>query len=148
MVKKIDIDIVSVKLIRESSVRYSSEKIATPNDIANLCRNFLEQADREICLLICLDNKNKPTAIHTISVGTVNASLVHPREVFKTAILANAVRIVLAHNHPSGDPEPSKEDIEITKRLIEAGKIIGIELLDHIVIGEKRFVSFKEKNLI
>ena len=78
----------------------------------------------------------------------MNASIVHPREVFKAAILNNASRIICLHNHPSGDPEPSKEDIEITRRLVEAGEIIGIEVLDHVIIGEQRYLSMKERGLM
>jgi DNA repair protein RadC len=83
-----------------------------------------------------------------VSVGTLNANLVHPREVFKEAIQSLAAQIILAHNHPSGDPEPSEDDLEITKRLVEAGTILGIEVVDHIIITKTGFMSFKDKKLI
>lgn len=83
-----------------------------------------------------------------VSVGGLHSSLVHPREVFKTAIKKSAASLILVHNHPSGDPSPSKEDIDITKRLIEAGNIIGIEVIDHIIIGEKKYVSLKARGLL
>lgn len=143
------VSIVSLKMIRESSVLYQNRTINSPADSANLLEQFLENCDRECFLVLALDVKHQPTAIHTVSVGTLNSSLVHPREVFKMAILGNAGSIILAHNHPSGDPTPSKEDMEVTKRLVEAGKILGIEVLDHIIIGSNsRYVSFKEKGIL
>jgi DNA repair protein RadC len=95
-----------------------------------------------------LDARNKLITKETISIGTINSSLVHPREVFEPAIRELAVAIILVHNHPSGDPTPSEDDIALTKRLIEAGKILGIEVIDHIIITKNRYFSFKERNLI
>jgi DNA repair protein RadC len=95
-----------------------------------------------------LDTKNRLLSWETVSLGTLSTSVVHPREVFKGAILANAASIILCHNHPSGDPKPSAEDIAITKRLAEAGKILGIDVLDHIIFGEEGFVSLKERNFV
>ncbi|NPV73346.1 MAG: JAB domain-containing protein [Pelotomaculum sp.] len=143
------IDIVSIKMVKESSVLYAERKIKQPEDAVALLRNFLEDADRENFVVVCLNTKNEPTAIHTVSVGTLNSNQVHPREVFKAAILANASCVILSHNHPSGDPSPSNEDIEVTKRLKEAGRIIGVDILDHIVIEDKgRFVSLKLKGIL
>jgi len=143
------INIVSVKLVREASVLYQNRTINSPTDSATLLQPFLQDEDRECFLVICLDTKNQPTAIHTVSTGTLNSSLVHPRELFKVAILANSSTLIVAHNHPSGDPTPSREDMEVTKRLVEAGKILGIEVLDHIIIGSNsRYLSFKEKGLL
>jgi DNA repair protein RadC len=98
--------------------------------------------------LILLNPRNKIIGISTVSVGTLNTSLAHPREIFKEAIIHSAMSVVLAHNHPSGDPEPSEDDLKITKRLVEAGKILGIEIIDHIIIGKNNFCSFKEKGLL
>lgn len=84
----------------------------------------------------------------TIFVGSLNASIVHPREVFKEAFRRSAASLICLHNHPSGDPSPSREDIEVTKRLCEAGKIIGIELLDHVIIGDRKYISLKEKGYL
>jgi DNA repair protein RadC len=95
-----------------------------------------------------LDARNKLITKETISIGTINSSLVHPREVFEPAIRELAVAIILVHNHPSGDPTPSEDDIALTKRLIEAGKILGIEVTDHIIIGKNKYFSFKERGLI
>ncbi|MDD5244111.1 MAG: JAB domain-containing protein, partial [Syntrophorhabdaceae bacterium] len=98
--------------------------------------------------LILLNTRNKIIGLSTVSIGTLNASLVHPREVFKDAIRHSASSVVIAHNHPSGDPEPSEEDLKITRRLVESGKILGIEVLDHIIIGKDTFVSLKTKGLL
>lgn len=139
------VSIVSCKLVKEASLLYAQRKISQPEDADSLVRGFLEDADREKMILVCLDRKGQPTVIQIISIGTLHSSLVHPREVFKTAILANSASIILAHNHPSSDPTPSCEDIEVTKRIKEAGEIIGIELLDHLIIGtDGNFISLKK----
>jgi DNA repair protein RadC len=144
------VNIVSIKLIREGSVLYSEiRKIGGPSDAAILGRRFLEDADREQLIVCCLDTKNQPQSINVASIGSLNSSIVHPREVFKAAILSNAASIIIMHNHPSGDPVQSQEDVNITKRLKEAGKIIGIELLDHIIIGsEGKYCSLKEEGIL
>lgn len=139
------IQIVSLKMVRESTILYEVRKISSPKDAAGLGQRFLEEADREQVIVCCLDNKNVPINLNVVSMGTLNTSLIHPREVFKTAIMSNAASIVLFHNHPSGDPEPSQEDISITKRIADAGTLMGIELLDHIIIGlEGRYLSLRE----
>lgn len=139
------IDIVSLKMVRESSILYADRRISSPNTVVNLFRSFLEDCDREKLIVCCLNSKNEPTSITTVSVGSLNSSVVHPREVFKTAIMSNAASIIIAHNHPSGDTTPSKEDKDITLRLKEAGDIIGIKLLDHIIIGYEKYLSLKEE---
>ncbi|VUZ22973.1 JAB domain-containing protein [Acetobacterium wieringae] len=143
------INLISLKIVKEGSLLYDIRRLSTPMEAAGLGKLFLEDLDREQVLVCCLDNKNQPVSISIVSTGTLNSSLIHPREVFKTAILSNAASIILFHNHPSGDPDPSQEDINISKRLIEAGNIIGIELLDHIVIGaDDSYCSLKDRNLI
>lgn len=143
------VNIVSIQLVRESSVLYSNRKIESPNEGVELVRKYLENFDREKLIVVGLDNRNQPTFIDTISIGTINSSLVHPREVFKSAILSNSASIIMFHNHPSGETEALKEDINITYRIKEAGKIIGINLIDHIIIGSNgRFSSLKEKGVI
>lgn len=143
------VNIVSLKMVKEASVLYATRRITTPRDAADLVREFIEDADRETFIMICLTTKHEPTAIHTVSIGTLNASLIHPREVFKVALLANAAAIILAHNHPSGDLTPSSEDIETTKRLKECGKLLGVNVLDHVIVGgEGQYVSLSEENLI
>jgi len=124
------------------------QKIESPKDVFELLKNDLGDKKKEHFKVLSLDSRNKLISIDNVSIGTINANLVHPREVFKTAIQHLAVSIILAHNHPSGDPEPSKADLEITKRIVEAGKIMGIEVVDHIIITKNKFFSFKEKNLI
>jgi DNA repair protein RadC len=115
------------------------------NDAVGLFLKFLQETDREQFLLLCLNAKNEPTAIHTVSVGSLDASIVHPRDVYKTAILANSAAVIVAHNHPSGDPTPSNQDLEVTKRLQEAGELLGIAVLDHIIVGtEGAYVSLRE----
>ena len=122
--------------------------IKDPESVVKAIRASIKDKAKEHFKLILLNPRNKIIGISTISIGTLNASLVHPREVFKDAIMHTAASVVLAHNHPSGDPEPSEDDITITKRLIEAGKILGVEVIDHIIVGKNGFFSFKEKGLI
>lgn len=143
------VDIVSIKLVREASIMYQNRTINSPNDALELIKPFLQDEDRETFLVVCLDTKNQPTALNIVSIGTLNSSLVHPREVYKIALLANSNGIIIAHNHPSGDPTPSQEDIEVTRRLIEAGGILGITVMDHVIVGsDHRFVSLKERGLL
>jgi len=142
------ISIVSIKMVREASVLYDIRKIGSPKDCVELGKKFLEDADREQLIVCCLDIKNQPTAINVVSVGSLNSSIVHPREVFKPAILSNSASIILFHNHPSGDVAPSREDISITERIKESGRMLGIELIDHIIIGNNSYCSLKEKGII
>lgn len=139
------VNIVSVKLVKESSMLYKQRRVRSPQDSYELFRDYLGDVDREHFVVACLDTKNQPTNISTVHIGSLNASIVHPREVLKTAILSNAASIICCHPHPSGDPTPSPEDIDVTERLAEVGKIVGIELLDHIIIGDGKFISLKEK---
>jgi DNA repair protein RadC len=108
----------------------------------------LRNNKKEHFIIFYLVSRNQEIRREIISIGSINANLVHPREVFEPAVRYLAAQIVLVHNHPSGDPEPSEDDLEITKRLIEAGKILGIEVVDHIIIVKTGFISFKEKNLL
>lgn len=143
------VNVVSIQLVKEKSVSYETKKINSPMDAVNILERFMENADRESFMILCLDTKNNVNAINTVSVGTLNSSLVHPREVFKAAILSNSNAIILSHNHPSGNPSPSNEDIEITRRLEEAGNIMGIQVLDHVIMGENgRYVSLKERGAL
>ncbi|WP_409482402.1 RadC family protein [Bacillus safensis] len=142
------VDVVSLKMVKESSMLYENRVIRSPEDSYRLFKQFLGDVDREHFVVVCLDTKNQPTAINICHIGSLNASIVHPREVMKPAVLSNAASILVGHNHPSGNPEPSQEDIHVTRKLVEAGKIMGIDLLDHIVMGEDEFVSLKEKGYI
>ena len=103
---------------------------------------------KEHFVIFFLDSRNQEIKREIISVGSLNANLVHPREVFEPAIRYLASHIIIAHNHPSGDTEPSQEDLEITKRLSEVGKILGIEIIDHVIVAKDKFLSFKEQKLL
>lgn len=139
------VDIVSLKLVKESSVLYKTRKISNPYDAYRLAKNFLVDSDREKFVVVCLDTKSQPVSIEVVSIGTINSAMVHPREVFKIAVLSNASKLICFHNHPSGNTEFSKEDEVITNRLKKCGEILGIELVDHIVVGDDdKYFSFKE----
>ena len=120
----------------------------SPEDAAKIVREHLQGADREHFVGLYLNSANNLIGLHTISVGILNSSLVHPREVFKLAYMMNAASLIVSHNHPSGNSEPSSEDISMTKQLVEAGKILGIPLHDHIIITENNgYTSFAERGL-
>ena len=142
------INIVSIKMVKESSFLYRTRQILSPNDAYEMIKEQLEGLDREQFIIACLNTKNEPTNISVVSVGTLNKAIVHPREVFKTAILSNAASIMAFHNHPSGETTPSQQDIQLTNRLYEAGELIGIKLLDHLIIGDGAFTSLKEKGYL
>ena len=143
------INIVKCQLVKEKTMAYDFKTISSPMDIARVIKAYIGNSDRENFVVVCLDNKSNITAINTVSIGNINSTIAHPREVFKIAILANSSCIVIAHNHPSGDSSPSREDIEYTKNIVEAGNIIGIEVLDHVVIGDDdKYTSFKENDLM
>ena len=122
--------------------------IRSPRDVANLLMNEMRYLKKEYFRTIQLNVKNQVLAVEDISVGSLNSSIVHPREVFKGPIRRSSAAIILIHNHPSGDPSPSREDIEVTRRLYEAGKLLGIDVLDHIIIGDGIYTSLKEKGII
>ena len=122
--------------------------IKDPQSVVKAVKASIKDKAKEHFKLILLNTRNKVIGISTVSIGTLNSNLVHPREVFKEAISHSTASVVFAHNHPSGDSEPSEDDLTITKRLVEAGKILGIEVLDHIIITKNGFFSFKEKGLI
>jgi DNA repair protein RadC len=143
------IDIVKIHMVKDGTIEYGKRAITNPQDLADLGLKFLKHADREIFLLVCLNTRNYINCIHVVSIGTVNASLVAPREVLKTAILSNASEIAILHNHPSGDVEPSEDDLLITRRLAECGKLLDIKLLDHVIISDDgKYQSFLERGLI
>lgn len=123
-------------------------RITSPLDVSNLLMEEMRYLKKEYFKIIMLDTKNKIIAIENISIGSLNSSIVHPREVFKEAIKRSSASIILVHNHPSGDPTQSKEDISITKRLVESGDILGIKVLDHIILGDNRYTSLKERDII
>jgi len=134
--------------IESQSKFFSDKKIASPADIARLFIPLLRDEVKEKFIVVCLNSANKVIKHETISIGNLNSSVVHPREIFKVAIECSSASIILLHNHPSGNPEPSSEDISITKKVSEAGKIMDIPIFDHIIIAGKSFTSFIERKLL
>jgi DNA repair protein RadC len=118
-----------------------------PEDIWEKLKDYREHK-KEHFIIFYLDSRNREIKNEVVSVGSLNANLVHPREVFEPAVKNLAAQVILAHNHPSGDPEPSEDDLALNKRLAEAGKILGIEVIDHIIIAKSGYLSFKEKGLL
>ena len=148
---RIQVSFERVVLVKEKVGRYELTREAnSPEEAYNAIKTItnVQEEAQEVFGILILNTKNKIVAVHEISRGVLNGSLVHPREVFKPAVLHNAASIICFHNHPSGDTKPSKEDIETTKRLVEAGKIMGIEILDHIIVGDDGYVSLKEKGVM
>lgn len=142
------IDTYKLFLVKDAKVTLPKHTIDSDKTAADMLQRYLHGIDREHFVVLLLDTKHHVIGIHTVSIGNLNSSLVHPREVFKAAILGNAAAIILGHNHPSGDPTPSFEDKELTKRLKAAGELLGIPVLDHIVIGDDTHVSFQQMGLM
>ncbi|SHI49359.1 DNA replication and repair protein RadC [Clostridium cavendishii DSM 21758] len=133
---------------RFRSFEKSEYKISSPKDVAELLTDEVRSLEQEVFILIMLNTKNVVIGKKELFKGTLNSSVVHPREVFKEALKKSANSIIISHNHPSGDPTPSKEDVNITLRIKECGKLIGIDLIDHIIIGNNKFISMKEKGIL
>lgn len=125
----------------------AGNRFTAPQQIYETFR-FLSRETKENFIALHLDGKNKIVCMDVVSIGSLNQSIVHPREVFKTACLSNAAAVILVHQHPSGDATPSREDIAITKRLCEAGDIMGIKVLDHVIVGDGEYTSFVERGLL
>lgn len=146
---------IQLKALAELSKRMASTSrmgkrvtVKSPDDVCTLLMEEMRHLKKEVFKIVLLNTKNHVIKHVDISVGSVNASIVHPREVFSEAVKTRCTAMVLVHNHPSGDPEPSTDDVGTTKRLTEAGNILGIKVLDHIIIGDRKYFSFKEKGLI
>lgn len=127
---------------------YAPKKITSPADVAEIFIPLLRDELKEQFIVVCLSSANKIIRFEKISIGNLNSSVVHPREIFKVAIENNSASIILIHNHPSENPEPSNEDISITKKLVESGKIMDIPIFDHIIIAGNSYTSFVERRLI
>ncbi|MCX6164669.1 MAG: DNA repair protein RadC [Ignavibacteriae bacterium] len=142
---------LSKRLLKENiefeKERVKKNAITKPEEIVKYIKTEIEDYSKEHFFVVSFDVRNRVIGIDKTSKGTLSASLVHPRETFESAIRRHAAQIIVAHNHPSGDTEPSEDDIRITKRLYEAGKIMGIELLDHIIITKDGYCSLKDKNI-
>jgi DNA repair protein RadC len=136
------------KRLENSSSEAEKITVKSPEDVIKTARNQLKGKKKEHFLVLCLDTRNHLIKTSIVSIGSLDCSIVHPREVFKDAISSSAASVIFIHNHPSGDPTPSEDDIKMTKRLIEAGEIIGIEVLDHIIICDSEHLSMKAKNLV
>lgn len=142
-----------IKLFQSMAERYAKEKISSrdkfnsPEAVAEYLKKRIGREKKEHFIMLYLDTRNK-LIVDSVSIGTLNANLVHPREVFRNAIQASAAQIIVAHNHPSDDPEPSPEDVALTRRLDDTAKIIDIELLDHIIVAKSGFTSLKERGLM
>lgn len=139
-------EVVKIKQVLRDVEVQQSMNIRSPQDAADIAASFIGDEDREVFLVMCLNSKNQVNAVHRCHVGSINSSIVHPREVFKSAILNNSASIIVAHNHPSQDVMASREDIEVTRRLVKCGEMMGIEVLDHVVVNENaKFFSMKER---
>ncbi len=149
MAKAVEIQAV-MELARRIYTTRQEKKyvIKSPEDVSNYVMEDMRFLTQEHFITLYLNTKNHVIHRHTVFIGSLNASIVHPREVFKEALRRSAASVICLHNHPSGDPTPSREDIEVTKRLNEAGKVLGIEVLDHVIIGDRTFVSLKEQGHI
>jgi DNA repair protein RadC len=147
---KKSIDLVSIQMVKERRYLYNSNRLTAPQQAAEAFTQIIGDVDREYFVTLFLDGKNRITGLHIVSQGSLNQSIVHPRETFKAAILANAAAVILAHNHPSGDIPPSREDREITRRLKEAGELLGIKVLDHVIVATDsgNYTSFTESGLL
>lgn len=146
---------LQIKAVMELSKRVSASRInnerviiKSPVEVSTLLMEEMRHLQKEVFKIVMLNTKNHIIKYLNISVGSLNSSIVHPREVFSEAVKVGCSAVLLVHNHPSGDPEPSREDIETTQRLVNAGSILGIKVLDHIVIGDGRYISFREQGLM
>lgn len=142
------VEILCIKQVIREREEYRNFTISSPDDAAEIITKEIADLDREVFMVLCLNTKNQIQAIHQCHIGSINASIAHPREIFKSAILNNSASLIVGHNHPSGDPTPSNEDIQVTRRLKEAGNLLGIELLDSLIVGPTKFISLKEKGYL
>ncbi len=146
-----NISTYALKLVKTGGGRYQgSAIISNPGEAARLLEDIFDMSNQaeEIFVMLTLNTKNRVTGAFEVSRGTLSSSLVHPRETFKRALLNNAAAIIIGHNHPSGDLTPSRDDINTTERLVEAGQLLGVDLLDHVIQGGGRYLSFREQGLI
>lgn len=137
--------IVKLQLVRENTKPY---QIGGPSDIVTVLTEYLQGEDREHLVAVLMDSQGQVNGIHTISIGDSCSSIANPREIFKAAIMTNSCSIVLAHNHPSGNSDPSREDILVTEKVIQAGKLLEIEVLDHVIIGNGNYHSMSRMNTV
>ena len=143
------IDIVKIQMVKDGSIEYGKKAISKPQELAELGLKLLKNADRENFILVCLNAKNFVNCIHLVAIGTLDRTVVTPREVLKAALLSNAASVAFIHNHPSGDPGPSPEDISLTNTLGKCADLFQIRILDHVIVADDgRYESLLEKKLI
>lgn len=140
----------TISLVRDGKASAPAPQIRSSRDARDILASYLADTDREHFVVLMIDQRSRIIGIHTVSTGSLTASIVHPREVFKILVLSNAAAFVAGHNHPSGDPQPSKEDRDLTTRLREAGKLMGIAMLDHVIVGDgtEEYFSFADQGLL
>lgn len=149
LVREWSVPVYSCRLVRDREIPGSAPILYSPRDVARFAWALFEEADREMFAVAFLSQRNQVTGLHVVSVGGLSASIVEPRAVFKAAVLANAASLVCLHNHPSGNPEPSREDVAITKQLVEAGKLMGVPVLDHLILCSlDAYTSLSERGLV
>ncbi len=148
MQNKTGLTVIRLQMVKETIEYYGTKKVRSPADVEEVVRTFIGHADRELFLALNLSTANNITSIHVISIGSLNQSIVHPRECFKTAMLSNADSVIFAHNHPSGEVIPSSEDKQITTKLKECGQLLNIRVLDHVIVGDTGYFSFQENALL
>ena len=147
--KLIKIDIVKIHMVKDGTIEYRTKQIQNPKDLADLGLKFLKHADREMFVLVCLNSRNCINCIQLVSMGTVNATIVSSRDVIKAVLISNSVQMAFIHNHPSGDTDPSEDDLLLTRKLSECGKLFDIKLLDHVIVSDDgQYQSFLERGLI
>ena len=142
------VPIIKTQMVRDGSLKVASKKAEEPRAVAEIAGGLIGDNGKEHFLVLLVDVRNKVTGVHVVSIGTLTASMVHPREVFRPAILGSAASIIIAHNHPSANVKPSAEDRSTTTRIAQAGKLLGIPLLDHVIFHGTRFFSFREQGLL
>ena len=147
MQKQTYLPLIRLKMVKELDLPYSGEQLKSPEQVAKFASQVLEGADKEHILVISVSAKCQPLALEIVSIGSLDAAIAVPREIFKHAVMSNAAGILLVHNHPSGDPAPSRADLDFTRRVSQAGDILGIPLIDHIIIGDHRFLSFRQRGI-
>ena len=147
--KNTNIDIVKIQVVKDGSIEYGKKAIRNPEELADLGLKFLKNADREMFILVCLNTKNFINCIHLVSIGTLDKTIISPREVMKAALLSNAASIAFIHNHPSGDAKPSPEDINLTITLARCADLFQIRVLDHVIVADDgRYESLLEKKIL
>lgn len=143
------VPVYTTRLVREAIFTFPArQQLTSPDDVAAVLREYFIDRDREEFIVCLLDTANTLVALSPVSIGGLAASIVEPRQVFKVAVLSNAAALILAHNHPSGNPEPSRDDVRITRQLVEAGKLMGIPVHDHLIIVDSGYVSMAERGLV